>query len=295
MEEGKPINMILGVDIGSSAVKAALLDDSLRPLAFHEQPNRGNPAQAFRAVISRMLEGRGGLRLRLGITGAGREIIKAPPEVFLSNEIVALAVGAARFYPEARSVIEIGAQTSRWVLLDKAVQVSPEPEILDFALNDVCAAGSGAFLEQQAGRLKLSIEEFSALAASAAKGATIAGRCSVFAKTDMIHLQQKGTPLEEIAYGLCQALARNFVATVLKGREALPPVLLAGGGARNAGLVNAFREVLGLAGGEGRLADPPHHLGALGAAAGAAGGAGDMDVPGPDFLFRFLEPRRTSH
>ena len=291
--EGKPVSMILGVDIGSSAVKAALLDDSLRPLAFHEQPNRGNPAQAFRDVVSRMLEGRGGLRLRLGITGGGREIIKAPPEVFLSNEVVALAVGAARFYPEARSVIEIGAQTSRWILLDRAVQASAEPEILDFALNDVCAAGSGAFLEQQAGRLKLSIEEFSALAASAAKGATIAGRCSVFAKTDMIHLQQKGTPLEEIAYGLCQALARNFVATVLKGREALPPVLLAGGGARNAGLVNAFREILGLAGGEGRLADPPHHLGALGAAAGAAGGAGAMNVPGPESIFRFLEPRQS--
>jgi len=286
--------MILGVDIGSSATKAVLLDDDLGPIAFSEGLNRGNSAGAFREVATRILEGRDGLRLRIGITGAGREIIQAPPEVFLSNEVVAVALGAAHGYPEARSVIEIGAQTSRWVLLDRAVAASTEPEILDFALNDVCAAGSGAFLEQQAARLKFSIEDFSALAASAAKGATIAGRCSVFAKTDMIHLQQKGTPLEEIAYGLCQALVRNFVATVLKGREALPPVLLAGGGARNAGLVHAFREVLALGEGEWRPAKPPQFLGALGAAVGAASGSKEIDVSEADAILQFLRPQKTA-
>jgi predicted CoA-substrate-specific enzyme activase len=255
--------------------------------------NGGNPAQAFRKVVSAVFEDRGSLSLGIGITGAGREIIQAPPEIFVSNEVVALALGAAHFYPEARSVIEIGAQTSRWVLLDRTAGLSDEPEILDFALNDVCAAGSGAFLEQQASRLKLGIEEFADLAASAGRGATIAGRCSVFAKTDMIHLQQKGTPLEEIAYGLCQALARNFVATVLKGREALPPVLLAGGGARNGGLVHAFREILGLRESQFHLADPPHQLGAAGAAIGAANGRQSIDVPDSDFLFQFLRPQKS--
>ncbi|MGD1010465.1 MAG: acyl-CoA dehydratase activase [Candidatus Aminicenantales bacterium] len=287
--------MILGVDIGSSATKAVLFDDDLRPVALSEGPNRGDSAGAFREVVTRILEGRAGLRLRIGITGAGRGIIQAPPEIFLSNEVVALALGAAHGFPEARSVIEIGAQTSRWVLLDKALGAPAEPGILDFALNDVCAAGSGAFLEQQAFRLKLTIEEFASLAATAKRGAMIAGRCSVFAKTDMIHLQQKGTPLEEIAYGLCQALARNFVATVLKGREALPPVLLAGGGARNGGLVHAFREVLALGGGDLRLPEPPHFLGALGAAVGAAGGAEELPVPDPGFLFQFLKPLRFHH
>ena len=285
--------LILGIDIGSSATKAVLLDDSLRPLASREALNRGNPAEAFRAVVSGILEGRGRLRLRVGITGAGREIVQAPPEVFLTNEVVALTLAAAHGYPDVRSIIEIGAQTSRWVLLGRASGLSAEPEILDFALNDVCAAGSGAFLEQQAGRLKLPIEEFAGLAAAAGRGATIAGRCSVFAKTDMIHLQQKGTPLEEIAYGLCLALARNFVATVLKGREALPPVLLAGGGARNGGLVNAFREVLGLGQGRLRLADPPHLLAATGVAMGAAGARRPLDVLGADLLCRFLEPPQS--
>ena len=284
--------MVLGIDIGSSATKAVLLDESLRPVSYWEHPNRGNPADAFRAVVAEVFKGKGRQTLSLGITGAGRETVEAPPEVFLPNEVVALALGAAHAYPEVRSVIEIGAQTSRWVLLDRTAGVSAEPEILDFALNDVCAAGSGTFLEQQAGRLKLPIEEFARLAASARRGAAIAGRCSVFAKTDMIHLQQKGTPLEEIAYGLCQALARNFVSTVLKGRESLPPVLLAGGGVRNGGLVNAFREILKLGEGDWRLADPPHMLGALGAAVGAAGGKKTLEVRGPEDLLRFLKPRK---
>ncbi len=285
--------MVLGIDIGSSATKAVLLDESLRPLASREAPNRGNPAEAFRAVVSGILEGRGRSRFCVGITGAGREIVQAPPEVFLTNEVVALTLAAAHGHPGVRSIIEIGAQTSRWVLLGRTAGPSAEPEILDFALNDACAAGSGAFLEQQAARLKLPIEDFAALAAAAGRGATIAGRCSVFAKTDMIHLQQKGTPLEEIAYGLCLALARNFVATVLKGREALPPVLLAGGGARNGGLVNAFREVLGLAGTRLQLADAPHLFAALGVAIGAAGARRPLDVPGAEVFFRFSERPRS--
>ena len=286
--------MILGIDIGSSATKAVLLDETLRPLGSWERPNRSHPAEAFRAVVGEIFEVSGRRIRALGITGAGREIIEAPPEVFQPNEIVSLALGAAHAYPETRSVIEIGAQTSRWVLFDRAGDLSAEPGILDFALNDVCAAGSGSFLEQQAARLKMPIEEFARLAATAKRGAAIAGRCSVFAKTDMIHLQQKGTPVEEIAYGLCLALARNFVATVLKGRESLAPVLLAGGGFRNEGLVNAFREVLRLGEGECLLAEPPHMLGALGAAAGAAKGPGGLEIGEPGDLLRFLKPRNPA-
>jgi len=285
--------VILGIDIGSSATKAVLLDQTLGLVESWERPNRSRPADAFEAVVRAVFEEPGRRIRALGVTGAGREIIQGPAEVFQPNEVVALAFGAALAYPEARSVIEIGAQTSRWVLLDRAGQGPVEPEILDFALNDACAAGSGTFLEQQASRLKVPIEEFARLAASAERGAAIAGRCSVFAKTDMIHLQQKGTPLEEIAYGLCQALARNFVATVLKGRISTPPVLLAGGAVRNRGLVKALREVLGLGEDALRLAEPPHTLGALGAAAGAARGPGSLEIRGPDNVLRFLKPRKV--
>jgi predicted CoA-substrate-specific enzyme activase len=92
----------------------------------------------------------------------------------------------------------------------------------------------------------MDISAFGLAAARAATGASLAGRCAVFAKSDMIHLQQKGVPIDEIAYGLCLALARNFVSTILKGRQTPTPVGLAGGGALNPGMVRAFREVLGL-------------------------------------------------
>jgi activator of 2-hydroxyglutaryl-CoA dehydratase len=134
--------MILGIDMGSSATKAVLLDDDLGPLEFTERANRGNPAEAFRAVVAQIFGSRNISSLRVGVTGAGREIMAAPGEVSLANEVVSLALGAARCDPEGRSVIEIGAQTSRWVLLARAAGASAEPEILDFSLNDVCAAGS---------------------------------------------------------------------------------------------------------------------------------------------------------
>src|SRR5512135_675424 len=166
--------MRLGLDIGTSSTKAVLVDEGLRPLAFLESKNFGDPGRALRGVVQRLLESRSLRGLRVGVTGAGRDILGEAPGVFFANEVVALAIGAARFHPEARSVIEVGAQAARWVLLEGSARGPSEPAIVDFALNDVCAAGSGAFLEQQAARLKLGIEEFSALAASAAKGAAIA-------------------------------------------------------------------------------------------------------------------------
>ncbi len=283
----------LGIDIGSSSIKAVLLDGSLRLIEHRETANRGDPASAFRGVISDIIHGPGNGAFHVGVTGSGRDIIRATSEIFLMNEILSLAVGASHFHPHVRSVIEIGAQASRWVLLDEGEFSASDPGILDFALNEMCAAGSGAFLVQQAARLKLGIEEFSDLAAAAKKGAAVAGRCSVFAKTDMIHLQQKGTPVEEIAYGVCLALARNFVATVLKGREAFPQILLAGGGARNRGLVRAFRKILGHSPGGWVVPKAPQLLGAMGAAAGASLAVRQARISSSEELLQFLVPQRS--
>ncbi len=103
--------MVLCIDIGSSATKAVLLDEGLRLLESWERPNRGNPGETFRDVVSEIFKGPGRRVRSLGITGAGRETVEAPPEVFLPNEVVALALGAAHAYPEVRSVIEIGARS----------------------------------------------------------------------------------------------------------------------------------------------------------------------------------------
>ena len=96
-------------------------------------------------------------------------------------------------------------------------------------MNTVCAAGTGSFLDQQASRLGLTVEELGKLALESEAPPRVAGRCSVFAKSDMIHLQQKGTPTRDIVAGLCQALARNFKSTVGAAREFERPISFQGG------------------------------------------------------------------
>jgi len=136
----------------------------------------------------------------------------------------------------------------------------------DFVLNNICAAGTGSFLDQQAKRIGISIEkEFGEQALLSKDPPRIAGRCSVFAKTDMIHLQQIATPVHDIVAGLCFAVARNFISSLGKGKQFDTPVIFQGGVAANAGVVRAFRELLNA--GEKDLIIPEYYasMGAIGA------------------------------
>ena len=245
-----------------------------------------------RALVKKFIGARRAFSLKIGVTGCGREIFDFPKEVSSFNEIVCLALGSSLEYPGANSVIEIGGQSSKWLHLDNHSSSESESEIIDFSLNERCAAGSGAFLEQQALRLKTSIEEFSDLAMRAVQGATVAGRCSVFAKTDMIHLQQKGTPVEEIAYGVCLALARNFVATILKGRNCVLPVLFTGGSAQNKGLIRAFREVLKITQHDFIVSKSPFLTCALGAARCALRYGGENVISDEQSLLKILRLKK---
>ena len=132
-------------------------------------------------------------------------------------------------------------------------------------MNTLCAAGTGSFLDQQASRLGLTIEKFGQLALKSTNPPRIAGRCSVFAKSDMIHLQQIATPDYDIVAGLCYALARNFKSNIGKGKMFLKPISFQGGVAANVGMWKAFLDVLELS--DGELIVPKHFasMGAIGA------------------------------
>lgn len=237
--------MWCGIDVGSSHVKVAVIDDNSQVRIALSRPAAGRPLPQLAEMLNQLEDRTASPAMRVAVTGVGKEMVSCLLDLPKENELLAAARAAARLCPEAASLIEVGGQFTKWIQLERS-----EPGgcagVADYAMNELCAAGSGAFLEEQAVRLQISIEELSRLAAEAPRGATIAGRCSVFAKSDMIHLQQKGTPLAEIAYGLCLALARNFVATVLAGRQLVLPVALIGGAMANKGLVRAFREVLRL-------------------------------------------------
>ncbi len=285
--------MILGLDFGAEICKAVLLDESLKVIERWETFSRGNPAAALQTICAGLFGNHKDLQLKVGVTGSGRDAFDFPDRVQVLNELISLALGVVHLYPTARSVIEIGAENSRWLLLGPDSSPDGHPEILDFAMNERCAAGSGAFLRHQASRLKLTLSEFSELAATARKGASIAGRCSVFAKSDMIHHQQKGTPLAEIAYGVCLALARNYVSTISRGKECFPPVCVTGGGALNQGLLRAFRDILGLQENQWVVSDWPLYTCALGAALNAAHAGKAIPFENPEDVLRLMKPRKS--
>jgi len=254
----------MGIDIGSVSLNIAVIDKELRLLERVYERTRGQPIPVLIEVFEDLEEDFPELCGAV-CTGSGRNLIADVMGVGKENEIISQAKAIAYLHPGVRTIIEIGGQDSKLIFLDWD-EKSGRTIIVDHALNEICAAGTGSFLDQQAYRLGISIDEFSSLATRAEKPATIAGRCSVFAKSDMVHLQQEGTSQEEIIAGLCYALARNYISNLGKGRKFVKPVAFQGGVAANKGVVKAFEELLELKAGE--LIIPKYFkiMGAFGAA-----------------------------
>lgn len=261
----------LGVDIGSLTVKVVLLDEEDRVVVGHYRPSQGMPMTTALDILDELLSGDPDPVRGVAVSGSGGRLLGEALDAPYVNELVAQTAAVRRFYPHARTVIEIGGQDSKLLLLEEQ---GGRVDLSDFALNTQCAAGTGSFLEQQAGRLGLSIEEFSRLAAQAQDPPYIAGRCAVFAKSDIVHLQQVGTPLPEILGGLCMALARNFQSDVGRGKPFHTPILFQGGVSRNEGMLRAFRSVLDLS--DETLFVPTHDV--FMAAIGAALGTGNQEA-----------------
>ena len=230
---------IIGFDFGSVFNKAVLVDEKGSVLLrFYERGSENTLSFINRVVSDAVAKSRQD-RFVFGFTGIKPQLRHQFDSLYCP-EIVGVSLGISHLHPEARGVIEIGGQTSKYMVLSEEAR----GQILTFSTNEACAAGTGSFLEQQAKRLQLSIEELSKISSNAKKYARIAGRCSVFAKSDMIHLQQKGTPVEEICYGLCVAIVRNAIATLLKGSKIPDPTVIAGGCAQNDGIIKAFDELI---------------------------------------------------
>src|SRR5574341_1424310 len=256
------MSIYLGIDVGSVTTKLVALDEHSNVLASNYLRTRGRPIQAVQdglREIGQSLAKRGTERQVAGVgtTGSGRYLagVVVGADV-IKNEITAHAVATSHFVPGVQTIIEIGGQDSKIIILRDGVAV-------DFAMNTVCAAGTGAFLDQQAARLSMSIEDVGPMALQSKTPVRIAGRCTVFAESDMIHKQQMGHRVEDILYGLCQAMARNYLNNVGLGKEICERVAFQGGVAFNRGMIRAFEEALDMP-----VQVPPHHevMGAIGAA-----------------------------
>lgn len=236
------MNGYLGIDVGSVSTNLVVIDEEGKVLTSLYTRTQGQPIKAVQDGV-REVEKQVGKDITIkgvGTTGSARTltgVIVGADTV--KNEITAHAVAASHAVPEVQTVLEVGGQDSKIIILRDRI-------VVDFAMNTVCAAGTGSFLDHQASRLSIPIEKFGNLALKSKNPVRIAGRCSVFAESDMIHKQQMGHRIEDIIAGLCEALVRNYLNNVGKGKEISSPVVFQGGVAANAGIRAAFEKALNL-------------------------------------------------
>jgi predicted CoA-substrate-specific enzyme activase len=264
----------LGLDIGSISTKGVIIDEKNNIIAQRYIWTEGDPIGAVKEIINGFKALAGEILVcSVGTTGSARKLIGAMLGAsVVKNEITAHAVGTLSRYPDVRTIFEIGGQDSKIILIDDGV-------VVDYAMNTLCAAGTGSFLSSQAKRLGIDIEEFGEIAQKSDNPTKIAARCTVFAESDMVHKAQIGHKKEDIVAGLCYAVVSNYLNNVGKGKAIKAPIVFQGGVSKNAGVVKAFEKITG----EKILVDANSHLmGALGVAILAKGCAGpkpfDFDI-----------------
>lgn len=237
----------LGVDIGSISTKAVIIDEDNNIVDSQYIWTEGNPILAVKKIISMLKHYN---IVSVGTTGSARKLIGTILNAsVIKNEITAHAVGTLSIYPDARTILEIGGQDSKIILLNNGI-------ISDYAMNTLCAAGTGSFLSSQARRLGIPIEEFGAYALKSNHPTNIAARCTVFAESDLIHKAGMGYSKEDIIAGLCKAIVGNYLNNVGKGKKILDPVIFQGGVSKNIGVVKAFEDALKTK----VIVDPNSHL-----------------------------------
>lgn len=310
------MNVCIGVDVGAVSVNAALLIPSgqVRPMlerigsraSLHRVTTPADGAWAVWVTEYRRTHGRplesarqvvGELTALVGVehvagvvlTGSGSPLLSTASDLPRCNEFQAVARAVNLLHPQVRTVFEIGGETSKYLRLE------PDPGdgalgIADYSTNGDCAAGTGAFLDQQASRLNYSVEDFARVVAEAEHAAQIAGRCSVFAKSDMIHAQQKGFTPPEVLRGLCNAVAMNFKSAVVKGRAVVPPIVLVGGVSANGAVVRALYEAFSLDEQTLFVPEASSSFGAIGAAVVAGSAPGDQPIATRSAVERLVHP-----
>ncbi|MEJ6951011.1 acyl-CoA dehydratase activase [Natronospora cellulosivora (SeqCode)] len=240
LDKNKENSYFLGVDVGSVSTDIALLDYFGNLITKKYLRTKGQPVRVLQEGLSSLKKEYDEINiLGVGTTGSGRNLagVILGSDV-VKNEISTHAVAASKLVSDVQTVIEIGGQDSKIIIIRDGIAV-------DFAMNSVCAAGTGSFLDQQASRLEIDIKDFGGYALKAESPVRIAGRCSVFAESDMIHKQQLGYDLPEIIAGLCEAMVRNYLNNVAKGKDIRTPIVFQGGVAANVGIKKAFEKELG--------------------------------------------------
>ena len=249
----------LGIDIGSISTKGVIIDENNQIITKAYIWTEGNPTKAGKnllEILKQKLPKNCQIK-GIGTTGSARKLIGLMLKAcIVKNEITAHAIGTLTFYPNVRTILEIGGQDSKIILIKNGV-------ITNYAMNTLCAAGTGSFLSSQAKRLGIKAEDFGTYALKSKNPVKIAARCTVFAESDLVHKAQAGYPKEDIIAGLCKSVVLNYLNNVAKGKKITPPIIFQGGVSKNEGVVKYFKEILK----EDIIVDENSHLmGAIGIA-----------------------------
>lgn len=250
----------LGIDIGSISTKGVIIDEDNKILASGYIWTKGNPIKAVKDLLKILREQFNDEDYKIvnvGTTGSARKLIGAMLSAStVKNEITAHAIGTISKYPNVKTILEIGGQDSKIIIVEDKI-------VTDYAMNTLCAAGTGSFLSSQAKRLDVDVEDFGKIALTSKNPTKIAARCTVFAESDLVHKAGSGYKKEDIIAGLCRSIVLNYLNNVGKGKKIKSPIVFQGGVSKNIGVVKAFEDVLN----EKIIVDENSHLmGALGVA-----------------------------
>lgn len=226
----------LGVDIGSISTKSVLIGENNSIMASNYLWTEGNPIKAIRDSVENLITKipKGFEVVGVGVTGSARKLAGAMLNAdIIKNEITAHAIGTMSVFPDVKTIFEIGGQDSKIIIIDDGI-------VTDYAMNTLCAAGTGSFLSSQALRLGVEVEKFGEMALNSTNPAKIAARCTVFAESDLVHKAQVGYKKEDIIAGLCNAVVSNYLNNLAKGKAIKAPIVFQGGVSKNVGVVKAF-------------------------------------------------------
>ena len=234
------INGYLGIDIGSISTKGVVIDENNNIICSSYIWTEANPIDATKRLLENIKKELPSnvLIKGIGTTGSARNLIGIMVDAnIVKNEIMAHAIGTIAKYPDVRTILEIGGQDSKIILIENGI-------IKDYAMNTLCAAGTGAFLSSQAKRIGVDVEQFGDMALISSSPVKIAARCTVFAESDLVHKAQLGYKKEDIVAGLCKSVVLNYLNNVGKGKKIETPIVFQGGVSKNKGVIKYFEDIL---------------------------------------------------
>lgn len=230
--------MYLGVDIGSLTTKVVLIAEDKKIIDFKYQRTGSSGKDSALKLIQEVLAKVGVTEEKVkGTVATGYGRVLFPGREY--SEITCQARGVAHLFPGVRTIIDIGGQDS------KVIAVGKNGKVLDFAMNDKCAAGTGRFLEVMSQALEVSLEEIGQLAEKSSEAARISSVCTVFAESEVVSNLSQGQSREAVARGICEAVASR-TAVLAQKVGVVEPIVFTGGVAKNTGVVKALERKLGI-------------------------------------------------